>query len=55
MNTNKSFEIQLDDGRARIIDDGMTRIRIDVYVWLVVVCVRYSCVGSAAVLGLCFV
>ena len=38
MNTNKSFEIQLDDGRVRIINDGMTRIAIDLYVWLILVC-----------------
>ena len=44
MNTTKSFEIQLDDGRVRIINDGMTRIAIDLYVWLILVCGRYGCV-----------
>ena len=44
MNTNKSFEIQLDDGRVRIVGGGMTRIAIDLYVWLILVCGRYGCV-----------
>ena len=44
MTTNKLIGTQLNEGLVRITDDGMTRISIDVYVWLVLVCGRYGCV-----------
>ena len=44
MNTNKSIGTYFNDGLVRIISGVMTRIAIDVYVWLVLVCGRYGCV-----------